>query len=156
MIELVIPGFRRLRLEHLVMDYNGTLAVDGCLLPGVRPRLDQLARQVQLHVVTADTFGTVREQLQGLECKLFILDGGKQSKAKLKFIQKLGLRQVAAIGNGSNDQRMLQAAALGIAVIQGEGAAAAACRAAELVVPDILTALDLFLNPQRLIASLRR
>ena len=28
------PGFRKLELTHLVLDYNGTLAVDGKLLPG--------------------------------------------------------------------------------------------------------------------------
>ena len=29
-----IPGFGRLILEHLVLDYNGTLAVDGALFTG--------------------------------------------------------------------------------------------------------------------------
>jgi soluble P-type ATPase len=155
MIEVVIPGFRRLRLEHLVMDYNGTLAVDGQLLPEIRPRLDQLARQVRLHVVTADTFETVREQLQGLDCALFILKGEKQSNAKLSYLQKLGTWRVVAIGNGRNDQRMLRAAALGIAVMQREGLAVDASLAADLLVADILTGLDLLLYPQRLIASLR-
>jgi len=43
MIELTVPGFGALRLEHLVLDYNGTLAVDGKLLPGVRDALGALA-----------------------------------------------------------------------------------------------------------------
>ena len=35
MIEIDVPGFGALRLEHLVLDYNGTLACDGMLLEGV-------------------------------------------------------------------------------------------------------------------------
>ena len=44
MIAVDIPGLRELRLEHLVLDYNGTLAEDGKLLPGVATTLQALAR----------------------------------------------------------------------------------------------------------------
>lgn len=50
---------------------------------------------------------------------------------------------------------MLREAALGIAVVGREGAACAAVRAAEIVVTRIQDALDLFLMPTRLIATLR-
>ena len=36
MLELDIPGFGLVRLEHLVSDFTGTLSVDGRLLPGVK------------------------------------------------------------------------------------------------------------------------
>jgi soluble P-type ATPase len=62
---------------------------------------------------------------------------------------------VAAIGNGRNDQLMLAAAALGIAVVQEEGAAIESLSAADVVLPDIRSALDLLLFPKRLIATLR-
>jgi soluble P-type ATPase len=155
MIEIVVPGYRTFHLHHLVMDYNGTLAQDGYLLEGVRSRLEGLAEKLRLHVVTADTFGAVRSQLTGIACELIILPGEEQSRNKLAYIQKLGIEQVAAIGNGRNDSLMLQASVLGIAVIQGEGMAFETCLASDLILPDILTALDMFLNPKRLIASLR-
>ena len=41
MIDVAIPGFGRLALEHLVCDYNGTLARDGVLLDGVSASSDQ-------------------------------------------------------------------------------------------------------------------
>jgi soluble P-type ATPase len=50
---------------------------------------------------------------------------------------------------------MLRSAALGIAVIQREGAAAAALLEADVVVTDVRDALDLLLNPLRLVAGLR-
>jgi len=46
--------------------------------------------------------------------------------------------------------------ALGIAVVGPEGAAGAAVGAADVVVTDIRTALDLLLRPRRLVATLRQ
>jgi len=155
MLEIIIPGHKTLLLHHLVMDYNGTLAQDGLLLDGVRPRLTSLSEKLQLHVVTADTFGLARSQLTGLPCELAILPVEEQAHAKLAYIQRLGEDQVVAIGNGRNDHLMLQAAALGIAIIQGEGAARETCQAADVLTPNILAALDLLLFPKRLIATLR-
>jgi soluble P-type ATPase len=51
---------------------------------------------------------------------------------------------------------MLEAAAIGIAVLQAEGLAIETLLAADIAVPDIHTALDLLSSPQRLIATLRR
>jgi soluble P-type ATPase len=155
MLEINIPGYKTLLFHHLVMDYNGTLALDGYLLEGVGPRLVSLAENLHLHVVTADTFGIARSQLTGLPCELAILPVEDQAQAKLEYIQRLGAAQVVAIGNGRNDQRMVEAAALGIAIVQGEGAAIQTCQAADVLAPNIQTALDLLLFPRRLIATLR-
>ena len=43
MIEIQIPGDKDYKLEHLVLDYNGTLARDGQVLPGVREAVRALA-----------------------------------------------------------------------------------------------------------------
>jgi soluble P-type ATPase len=73
MLEIEIPGYKILHLEYLVLDYNGTLACDGQLLPGVEPRLRQLSRQLKIHVLTADTFGTVQEALAGVPVEISVL-----------------------------------------------------------------------------------
>ena len=57
MLNITVPGYKELQLSHLVLDYNGTLACDGKLLDGVRQSLNILADQIQIHVITADTFG---------------------------------------------------------------------------------------------------
>lgn len=155
MIEIVVPGYRTLHLQHLVMDYNGTLARDGRLLDGVRPRLDNLADRLHLHMITADTFGLAREELAGVRCDLAILSGDEQATAKLAYIRNLSPDRVAAIGNGRNDRLMLAAAVLGIAVVQEEGAAIETLSAADVVVSDVRSALDMLLFPKRLIATLR-
>jgi soluble P-type ATPase len=155
MLEVAITGFGVLRLEHLVLDYNGTLAVDGEVLPGVRRGLRALSRRLDIHVVTADTFGAARAALSGLPCRVSILPARGQDRAKLAYVRRLGAARTVCIGNGRNDRLMLRSAALGIAVLQGEGAATVTLVAADIVMPAIADALDLFANPLRLIASLR-
>ncbi len=155
MLRLEIPGHEPLCLEHLVLDYNGTLAADGTLLAGVAPRLESLGTRLAVHVVTADTFGQAAEQLAGLAAEVVVLPAEDQAAAKREVIQNLGPGRVAAIGNGRNDHQMLAEAALGIAVIQEEGACAQALLAADVIAPSITSALDLLLHPLRLAATLR-
>jgi len=84
-----------------------------------------------------------------------ILPAEDQAQGKLAYVDNLGRDQVAAIGNGRNDRLMLEAAVLGIALIPGEGAAFEALSAADVIMSDIQSALDVLLFPKRLIATLR-
>lgn len=155
MLSVQIPGFGALTLEHLVLDYNGTLAVDGLLLPGVKDALNNLAAQLAIHVVTADTFGKAADGLYGVDCRLTVLEAGRQDQAKVNFVNRLGTDRTASIGNGRNDALMLAASALGIAVILGEGASMVSLNAADIVCTDIVSALELLVHPLRLTATLR-
>lgn len=113
-----IPGLGKLRLEHVVLDYNGTLAVDGRLIPGVKAWLNRLADLLAVHVITADTFGKARQSLRGVVCTLQILQRGGEDRAKAALVRRLGAKRVACIGNGRNDRLMLRRAVLGIATLQ--------------------------------------
>jgi soluble P-type ATPase len=125
------------------------------LLPGVQERLRRLATSLAVHVITADTFGQARASLRRVECSLAILSQGDEHRAKARLVSRLGARRVACIGNGRNDRLMLRAAALGIATLQVEGAARDSIVAADVVARDIRDALDLLLQPRRLVATLR-
>ena len=155
MLEIAIPGTGVLRLRHLVSDFTGTLSVGGVLLPGVRERLAKLASQLEVHILTADTFGSAERELRGLSCRIRILRGGDEDVQKEEYVKSLGAERVVAIGNGRNDRRMLGAAALGVAVLEGEGAAVDALLAADIAVRSATDALDLLLNPKRCRATLR-
>ena len=155
MIEVSIPGYRTLQLEYLVLDHNGTLAVDGVLKAGVSACLKQLSRHLKIYVVTADTFGKAASQLKEVPCELTILPPGNQDAGKLDFVQKLGCERTVCMGNGRNDRLMLEAAALGVAVILEEGAAVETVSAADVVCCGVVQALELLLNPLRLTATLR-
>jgi P-type E1-E2 ATPase len=156
MIEIDIPGLGPLRLRHLILDVNGTLALDGGLIEGVGERLRRLAGEVEVHLVTADTFGTTGAIARELGLRSTLIPPGGQAEAKLAYVERLGADAAAAVGNGANDALMLERAALGIAVLGPEGAATAALLAAPVAVRDIGCGLDLLLHPRRLAATLRR
>ncbi len=156
MLELSIPGFGTFSVSCLVLDYNGTIACDGVPIQKVNSILEELSRSLSIHVLTADTFGNVRQELLCTACDVTVIGKDKQTEAKADYIRKLGAANVVAIGNGRNDVLMLREAALGIAVIQTEGAAVEALLAADLVTNSIQDALELLLYPLRAVATLRR
>lgn len=155
MITVEIPDAKTLQIEYLVLDYNGTLACDGIPLEGVLESLAALSEDVEIHVVTADTFGRVRENMRNTACRVVILPAGNQGEAKAEYVRDLGSGRCAAVGNGRNDALMLAEAVLGIAVVSGEGSAAEAVRAADVICASPLSALGLLRNPPRLAATLR-
>jgi soluble P-type ATPase len=155
MISIEIPGFKTLMLHHIVLDYNGTIATDGKLINGVKELLALLAQKLQIHIITADTFGNVEKEMIGIPCTVLILPIHDQDRGKLEYIQQIGKENTVCIGNGRNDRLMLKDAALGIAVIQEEGCAAEAIMAADVVIFHIIDALNLLTNPLRLTATLR-
>jgi len=156
MIEIEIPGLATYRLQHLVLDVNGTIAKDGELIPGVKDLLSALSPQLAIHLVTADTHGKQEalDRLLGLTAVRIPVQN--QVKAKLDYIERLGPEGVVAVGNGANDAAMLEHAALGIVLVGPEGAAIESLLKARIVAPDIRTALELLLHPKRLRATLRR
>lgn len=155
MFELDIPGFGFVRLQHLVSDFTGTLSVDGGLLPGVKEQMNRVAEMLKLHVLTADTFGRARAELEGIKCEIHILDGDEHDLQKETFVKKLGADSVIAIGNGNNDRRMLRVAKIGIAVCLDEGCSKDALMSADILVKSPVDVFDLLLQPKRLKATLR-
>ncbi len=155
MISLDIPGFGKLEIEHLVLDYNGTLALDGNLLPGMGKLLVELAQDVNVHVLTADTLGQCEEELAGLPVTIHIINGEAEDHSKLDYVNTLGTKKCACIGNGRNDMLMLRESALGIIISGAECMSMKAARVADIGAADIVCALGLFTHPVRLLTTLR-
>ena len=156
MIEIDVPGWRRLRLDNLVLDLNGTLAVDGHLLP-VHASVGELRQRLNVCLLSADTHGTLDEVADALGVRAVRLEpGGGEAEQKAEFVRGLGPESVAAVGNGANDVAMLKIAALAVTVLGEEGCAVHAIQASDVLVGSADEALDLLLHPQRLAATLRR
>jgi soluble P-type ATPase len=154
-IEIDIPGFGMVKLEHLVSDFTGTLSVDGILIPKVEARLNKLAESLKVHILTADTFGKAKEALKNVNCEVHILTGENHDVQKERYVNTLGPDKTVALGNGKNDRKMLKAARIGIAVTESEGCAVDAIMAADIHVRAALDGLDLLLNTKRCKATLR-
>jgi soluble P-type ATPase len=155
MIEIDVPGFEKLCLQSLVCDYSGTLSIDGKLIEGVLERLNELSDNLDIYIITADTHGRAKKELLGVNCNLTKIDTENEHLKKEQFIGELGADNVIAIGNGSNDRKMLKVAKVGIAVCLDEGVSTRAVLSSDIVVNSIIDALDLLLKPNRLIATLR-
>jgi len=155
MISVDIPGRGILQLNHIVLDYNGTIARDGLLLPGVEERLNRLGGSLKVHILTADTFGKCRGECKNIKGTVQILSRPIGAKEKKAFVDRLGAEHTVTVGNGANDRLMLAGAALGIVVLGPEGASVQALQSADVAVKDINEGLELLLQPKRLIATLR-
>lgn len=156
MIITDIPGVGQKQINHVVFDYNGTIAQDGVLIPGVKEGIAAFSDKLTFHVITADTFGFVKKELSGINCSITIIPEKDQAEFKFDFIRQLGSDLTLCVGNGANDHLMLKEAAIGIAVLQEEGLAVSSLLMADLVVKNILDLFDFFRTPDRLKATLRR
>jgi P-type E1-E2 ATPase len=156
MIELNIPGKGWIQLRHLVCDVNGTLALDGQLYEGLPRLIASLQDRLTVHLLTADTHGKQEIIDHQLNLQAVRVQPGKEAEQKAEYVRSLNPDHVAAIGQGANDSAMLKMAAIGIGILSPEGIAVETMQTADLIVPDIYTALTLFDKPLRLVASLRK
>ena len=154
-MRIEIPGWGNIDIENIVIDLNGTIATDGKIASEVKKKINSLSELAKVYIVTADTQGTANEEILGMNVELIRVPKENSKKGKFEFLRTLNLETTVAIGNGSNDQLTLKEAALGIAVLGDEGVSVSAMKSADIVVENIHNALDLFLEPKRLIATLR-
>ena len=156
MIQIQIPGSHALRIDHVLLDFNGTIALDGRLIAGVKEKINQHSDRLAFHVITADTFGSVQTELENVRCTLHIIPEGNQAAAKLAYLHELLPHRTIGVGNGANDEQMLRDAILGVAVLGQEGLATRTLAASDLLVSNILDLFAYFERPNRLVASLRQ
>jgi len=155
MITLKIPDIQILQLKNIVLDYNGTIACDGELIEGLKDKLIEISKQLDVHILTADTYGNVESKLKGLPVTLATISSVKQDEKKLEYVKKLGCENTVCMGNGCNDRLMLKNAIIGIALIQDEGLSVDSLFNADIVCKDIISALEILINKKRMIATLR-
>jgi soluble P-type ATPase len=155
MIRIDIPGWGNIEIENMVIDMNGTIATDGRIPSEVKKKIDSLSDKVKIYILTADTQGTAGEETSDINIELLKVSEEDSTEVKLRVLESLDPTRTVAIGNGSNDHLILKEAILGIVVLGDEGTSASAVKHADVIVKNISDALDLFLKPKRLIATLR-
>ncbi|MGE5403829.1 MAG: ATPase P, partial [Candidatus Saccharibacteria bacterium] len=105
-----IPGRGVLTVENLILDLNGTIALDGVLVPGVKARIEKLREKLRIFLVTSDTFGTGAGIADDLGIHATVVDQYRGGDDKLRFVREIGSQVTAAIGNGTNDGPMFSEA----------------------------------------------
>lgn len=154
MISIDIPGWENITIDNIVLDLNGTIATDGKISLDVKEKIKALSQKAKVYILTADTQGTAGDESKEIGIELVKIPGEDSKNKKFEFLKTLNLEKTVAIGNGNNDQLILKEAALGIAILGDEGVSGLALKNAEIIVKSISDALDLFLKPKRLIATL--
>ena len=155
MIKIEIPGWGNMDIEKIVLDLNGTIATDGKIPSEVKEKINSLSKKTKIYILTADTQGTASVEISDMEVELVKVSEKDSAEVKLRVLESLDPTSTVAIGNSNNDHLILKEAALGIAVLGDEGISASTMKNADIVVKNISDALDLFLKPKRLIATLR-
>ncbi|OZI12479.1 ATPase P [Bacillaceae bacterium SAS-127] len=156
MVEINIPGRGLIKIKNLLLDYNGTIACDGKVIPSVKEKIEAINKKgIRVQLVTADTHGTASSQCVNMPIEIQVFDNSNAAENKREIAEKLGAEQCICIGNGFNDGQMFEACGISIIVIGEEGCSAKSLLKADIVCKNIEEAFDLILKPNRIIATLR-
>lgn len=155
MIIYEIPGREDIVIKNIVFDYNGTIAENGKLIAGVKERINLLAKQANVYILTADTYGTVEKECMNIDCKILTFPKENAGESKRKTVEKIEASKTICIGNGFNDISMFEESILSIAVIEGEGVSAKLLNKADIVTRSIIEAIDIIISKNMIKATLR-
>lgn len=156
MISIDIPGKGKMKIDNLVLDFNGTIAYDGTIKDGIREKIQSLnEKDINIYILTADTYNLAKEQCADLPVELQIFDQDNAAISKREIFNKIDSQTTMTIGNGNNDVELFEESILSVAVVGDEGCAVKAIFSADIITNNIIDAIDLLLNPQRIKATLR-
>jgi soluble P-type ATPase len=149
MIILQRPGRNPLEIEFILLNFEGTLAADRRVHPKAKDKLNLLSKRTNIYILTRGDQEGVSEALKKVKAEVVYIKEAEASQKKLDLLRRLGGTRTVVIGNGFDDVLMMEEAGLGICVIGKEGASAETVGKADVVVTNILDALDFLLKPLR-------
>jgi soluble P-type ATPase len=154
MITIQRPGQEPLEVEFILIDFEGTLASNCRVHPKAKDKINLLSKRTKIYILTKEEKETSEETLRKVKAEIFYLTEGEASQRKVNLLRQLGETRAAVIGNGVDDAPMIEEALLGICVMGKEGTSAEAMKKGDVVVLNILDALDFLLKPLRQKATL--
>lgn len=154
MILIERPGQEALQIDHLLIDFEGTLAMDRRVHPKAKDKINLLSKRLKIYIFAKEEKERVEEVLRRVRAEIVFLNQGDSSKQKLEFLNSLGGFRTAVIGNGVDDLPMLKEAALGMVILGKEGTSGALIQVANLIFTNVIDALDFLLKPLRQRATL--
>jgi soluble P-type ATPase len=154
MISIERPGQGNLEIDFILIDFEGTLASDRRVHPKAKDKINLLSKRAKIYILTKEGKEQLMEVLRKVKAEIIHFAEGDVSVRKLDLLRQLGANRAVAIGNGRDDASMIEEAAFGICVISREGTFAETIQKADVVVSNILDALDFLLKPLRQKATL--
>lgn len=154
MISIQRPGQEPLEIEFILLDFEGTLAQDQRVHPKAKDKINLLSKRTKIYILKKGEKEGTNDTLKKVKAEVLYIKEGESSQQKLNLLRQLGTIRTVAIGNGADDAPMIEEAGLGICVIGKEGSAVEVLKKADLVMTNILDALDFLLKPLRQKATL--
>ena len=154
MIKIEIPGRGDYEIENAVFDYNGTVAINGEMSENTQENLKKLSEFVDIYILTADTYGTVKKKCEKLPVSVEVFPTHDAADYKEKIVSSLSGQSIC-FGNGYTDIKMFDVADLSICIIEGEGCAGKLLSHSDIIVKSIDDAFELVFNTNRIKATLR-
>ena len=152
-MKILIPNSKAIELKTLILDLNGTLTIRGKLVNGVAQKLNLIKKRgLKAVLFSGDTRGNGKKIAHKLGIEMVKTSTGKEKRLAAL---RLNPKTCVAIGNGLIDTLLFQTVKLSIATLQGEGVHTKTFAEADIIVPSIIDALDLLINEESLIATLR-
>jgi len=146
-------GVGEINLNTIILDLNGTLAIDGKLVEGVIPRIVKLKELgFKIYLFTGDQRGTAAMQAKELGIELMF---AKTTEEKAECAKKCNFETTVAIGNARIDIGTFDNAKIKIGTLQREGIHAGILPHIDILMPSINDALDLLINPDSFNATMR-
>jgi soluble P-type ATPase len=156
MIAIQRPGQGPLEVDFILLDFEGALASDRRVHPKAKDKINLISKRTKIYILAKGEKERVAEALRKVKAEIIEFAEGKASEGKLNFLRELGPAKAVAIGNGVDDALMIEESGFGICVIGKEGAAGGAVQKADLVVMNVVDALDFLLKPLRQKATLSK
>ena len=150
-----IPCRGEIEIENVVFDYNGTIAVDGKLIDEAKKLILKLKEYANIHILTADTYGTVEKECLKLGVKVATFPKEMASLSKKEIVENLNPEKTICVGNGYNDIEMFKICKISIAVIEKEGCSGKLLAHSDIVTGSINDAINIILYENRMKATLR-
>lgn len=147
-------GVGEIELTNIILDLNGTLAVNGKIAEGVKERLGKLSELgYQIILFTGDQRGNAAQ----LTAELGIsFKKASTSEEKEALTKELEVDKTVAIGNARIDIGTFKGTKLRIATVQAEGIHTGILEHVDILVPSINDALDLLINQNTFEATMRK
>lgn len=152
-MKYMVPGVGELELNTIIFDLNGTLTVRGKLPQEVFEQIQKL-RDIGFTCVlfSGDQRGNAQKLAQELGIDFVPT---KDTKAKREAARKYDKEHIVAVGNARIDIGVFENAKVRIGTLQAEGIHPGILSHIDILVPSIINALDLLLDPDSLAATMR-
>lgn len=152
-MEYILNSGEKLILNKIVIDLNGTLTIKGKIIKGVKEKIRRLKKEgFEIFILTGDARGNSKKIAKELGVNCLI---ATNSKEKAKIMKTLNPKECVAIGNARIDIGMFKNAKIRILTLQAEGIHTKVIPYVDIIIPSILDALDLFIDKNSFLATMK-